>query len=1307
MNTVDIFPWNEHFNTGISIVDKQHKKLVKILNSLASHIACNSNENDLNIIFDELTEYTLYHFKTEEAIWHKYLPNDPLDNNHQAIHQQFIDTVIKLKEEQNTRPLIELAEEALGFLARWLASHILETDRYMAYLIFALKDGLPLNEAKQLAEVKMTGSTRLLIDIILSIYNILSTNTLHLMRELKTHQKLEEKVNNQDRYKDMLLELSTDFINLPLDKIDHNINKALEKMANFVGADRAYIFNYDYKLFTTTNTYEWCGKGILPQIKQLQNISMSSILHWSKVHAKGEYILIQDVDALEQGALRDILIPQKIKSLVTFPLFENLECKGFVGFDIVKKIHTFTTSEISILEIFSKLLSNIAQRKHNESILSNERSFLKTIFQVIPDLIWVKDANGVYLTCNYRFEDLFGAKETDIIGKTDYDFIDKSLADLYKISDKKVLKTGKSCINEEKVYFNNDGHEEIVQTTKVPLYNKEGKINRVMGISRNITSMKKIQKELEYKEHYQRALLDNFPFMVWLKDEQSHFLAINKPMAKACGYNETKNLIGKTDYDIWTKELAYLYTKDDKEVLLSGKSKIVEEPIKMPEKEIWVETYKSPFTINNQIFGTVGFSRDITDRKELEQKLIKERNLFEHYLNTVESIIVSLDIKGHIKLVNRKACELLGYSAEELIGQQWFEMCLDQPEGKEKVYPIFKDLIEGKIKGNEYYENNIITKTRKKHLVAWHNSYLKDEKENIIGVLSSGEDITLLKEQQRRLEHMAHFDTLTNLPNRILLSDRLNQGILYTKRNKTFLAIIYLDLDGFKEINDTYGHSNGDILLKVISNRIREILRESDTIARLGGDEFAIVLQDQKNKQDCVPLLNRILNVVSTPISYKNIIMKVSASIGVTFFNQNDTIDADQLLRQADHAMYQAKVAGKNRFHIFDVIEDKNLRSYNENLDAIEHALNNNEFIIYYQPKVNMRTGKFLGVEALIRWNHPQKGILSPSDFLPSIENHKLYIKLDSWVIKNVVEQIQKWKNQEINIIVSINISPLKLQESNFINNLQDLLSNYPDVKTSDFTFEILETSALEDIQHISYIMTECNKIGIDFLLDDFGTGYSSLSYLKSLPAKQLKIDKSFVRDMLDDIDDMAILEGIISLSSAFRREVIAEGVENIEQGKMLLRLGCEEAQGYIIAKPIPEEELLYWIKNWIPYSQWKDIKPFSRDDIPILYAITEHKIWIKDLISYIKEESILPPELNYKECRFGIWLYNQEKKERMKKEDFKKIEDLHIKVHTNVATIIGEYRDQSKKDTQLVIQEIIRCRDEFLVEFKKLFLLE
>ncbi|MBD3796259.1 MAG: EAL domain-containing protein [Campylobacterales bacterium] len=285
--------------------------------------------------------------------------------------------------------------------------------------------------------------------------------------------------------------------------------------------------------------------------------------------------------------------------------------------------------------------------------------------------------------------------------------------------------------------------------------------------------------------------------------------------------------------------------------------------------------------------------------------------------------------------------------------------------------------------------------------------------------------------------------------------------------------------------------------------------------------------------------------------------------------------------------MYHAKQSGKNRFHFFDTEYDKALRSRHESIENIKQALAQDQFVLYYQPKVNMLTGRVIGVEALIRWDHPKKGILPPGDFLPVIDNHILIVELGNWVIKNGIEQIQVCQEMGEDITISVNVHALQLHQHNFLNTLTELLEQYPEAKNGSLEFEILETSALENIGYIADIIQICKALGINFSLDDFKTSYSSLTYLKQLPINTMKIDSSFVIDMLHDPDDLAIVKGIIDLSKTFNKSVIAEGVETIEHGQRLVSLGCELAQGHAIAKPMPAEELKKWMKDWQAPESW------------------------------------------------------------------------------------------------------------------------
>jgi diguanylate cyclase (GGDEF)-like protein len=448
-------------------------------------------------------------------------------------------------------------------------------------------------------------------------------------------------------------------------------------------------------------------------------------------------------------------------------------------------------------------------------------------------------------------------------------------------------------------------------------------------------------------------------------------------------------------------------------------------------------------------------------------------------------------------------------------------------------------------------------------------------------------DITAIKEHQQQLEHIAHFDALTSLPNRVLLADRLQQALIHSQRRGQLVAVAYLDLDGFKLINDTHGHQAGDQLLIGVTSNMKQALREDDTLARLGGDEFVAVLADLTDASDSAATLTRLLAAAAKPVQYGEYALQVSASLGVTFYPQTEAVDADQLLRQADQAMYQAKLAGKNRYHVFDAEQDRSVRGHHESVEGIRQGLDQSEFVLFYQPKVNLRTGQVVGAEALIRWQHPVKGLLSPAQFLPVIEDHNLAIRVGEWVINTALSQMLSWQAEGLHMPVSVNVGARQLQQENFVQRLCDLLACHPLLAPSMLELEVLETSALEDIDHISKVIAACKKLGVGFALDDFGTGYSSLTYLKHLPVSLIKIDQSFVRDMLDDPDDLAILEGVIGLARAFKRQVIAEGVETVAHGTRLLQLGCELAQGYGIARPMPAASLAPWAAAWQADPAW------------------------------------------------------------------------------------------------------------------------
>jgi len=570
--------------------------------------------------------------------------------------------------------------------------------------------------------------------------------------------------------------------------------------------------------------------------------------------------------------------------------------------------------------------------------------------------------------------------------------------------------------------------------------------------------------------------------------------------------------------------------------------------------------------------------RDITKRKESEDKLTLAASVFSH---AREGIMIT-GAEGNILEVNDTFSVITGYTREEVLGKNP-RLLHSGKQSAEFYVEMWKSIAD-----KQHWQGEIWNRRKNQEIYAetLTISAVCDKSGNVINYVGLFSDITLAKEHQGQLEHIAHYDILTNLPNRVLLADRLSQAMVRSQRQGNSLAVVFLDLDGFKAVNDSHGHDVGDELLITASHRMNKALREGDTLARIGGDEFVAILVDLENTQDYELVLDRILEAVSTPVVINNIALHISASIGVTV-SPNDEVGAEQLIRHADQAMYVAKQTGKNRYHLFDLSQDNAIKVQCETLENTRKALYNDEFVLYYQPKVNMQTGHVIGVEALIRWQHPERGLLPPADFLPVLEKNIISIELGEWVIKTALAQIEKWQSESLDIPISVNIGAVQLRQKNFSARLAELLAEYPEVKPSYLELEVLETSMLGDIMQVSSIMRDCIGLGVSFALDDFGTGYSSLTYLRRLPASLIKIDQTFVRDMLIDADDLTIIEGVVGLAKSFKREVIAEGVETIEHGTALLQAGCKLAQGYGIARPMPAEAVPGWVANWQANESW------------------------------------------------------------------------------------------------------------------------
>jgi diguanylate cyclase (GGDEF)-like protein/PAS domain S-box-containing protein len=696
--------------------------------------------------------------------------------------------------------------------------------------------------------------------------------------------------------------------------------------------------------------------------------------------------------------------------------------------------------------------------------------------------------------------------------------------------------------------------------------------------------------ELQQSESHLRAIIAAEPECIKIVDAQGLLTQMNPAGLAMIEADSLEQVRGRDVKALLAPEYREAFAAMHQRVLAGESLQMEFEVLGLKGGRRWMETHAAPMWDHGQL-AQLAVTRDISERKGAQAKLLLAASVFGH---AGEGIIIT-DAKGTIVDINDAFTRITGYSREDAIGQN--PRILSSGRQDQGFYAaMWNALIEqghwsGEIwnrrKNGEVYAELITI------------SAVRDGQGSTQHYVALFSDITAIKAHQSQLEHIAHFDALTNLPNRVLLADRLQQAMAQAQRRQQLVAVVFLDLDGFKDVNDLHGHESGDQVLITLAQRMKEALREGDTLARIGGDEFVAVLIDLEDPSASVPLLNRLLMAAALPVPVGDLTLQVSASLGVTFYPQAQDVEADQLLRQADQAMYQAKLAGKNRYWVFDAAQDDSLRSHHESLERIRLALENNEFVLHYQPKVNMHTGQVVGAEALIRWQHPENGLLTPAAFLPVIEDHPLAVDVGDWVINTALSQMELWHAAGLDLPVSVNIGARQLQQANFVDRLQAILANHPLVSPTSLELEVLETSALADMAQVSQVIEACAQIGVKFALDDFGTGYSSLTYLKRLRVALLKIDQSFVRDMLDDPDDMAILQGVIGLAAAFKREVIAEGVETVAHGTALLHLGCELAQGYGIARPMPPEQMPAWAATWQPYAAWCELPWFGEKQDP------------------------------------------------------------------------------------------------------------
>ncbi len=778
------------------------------------------------------------------------------------------------------------------------------------------------------------------------------------------------------------------------------------------------------------------------------------------------------------------------------------------------------------------------------------KSFQKVI-DFVPLPIFFKDEKRNYIGSNKAFDVFMGDNRR------------KSLNELIRYAQNSFKKEFEISI----VADNSKEKQVVVHISD--LFNDNGQVCGKMGIIFDISEQVKAKKALEkWKDRYKIAL-DGANDGLWDWDLEKDEVIFSNRWKEIMGYGNKD--VAKNIYT-W---LNLVVEEDKKKVLaeldrhLNGESENfkVQHRVKTPDgKEKWVEVKaKAFFDSEGKARRMAGFTTDITELKKTEIKLKESEALFRLFMDNIPGSVFIKDENGRFVFVNEYMYKFFGY--KDLLNKT-FAAVLPKKAAKEIELKEKLVLIEQESK---VFEEKYVDSTKKPYIFKTYRFPIIQNNKRLIGGISL--DITKQKDFESKLNFLAHYDTLTSLPNRILFQDRLRHAIAYSKRYGKKIALMFLDLDNFKTVNDTLGHDYGDMLLIEISKRLKSALREQDTVSRLGGDEFTIILEGIRDDSYTSIVAQKLIDIISQPLKLKDKTVYVGVSIGISIY-PDDGKNMEELIKNADMAMYKAKESGKNNFQYFT--EDMNQEYYRklEITNGLRDAIKNDELYLLYQPKVDIKNHSIAGVEALVRWRHKELGNIPTEQFIEIAENSKLILELGEWILRKACVQARKWHIKGFrDIKIAVNFSINQLSHYGIVDTVKSVIEETK-IDPTRLEIEIVENVLMKNVHKVEKTLNSLRKLGITIAIDDFGTGYSSLSYLKRLPIHTLKIDKSFVKDLEVDSDDTQIVSAIIMMGKKLGLEIVAEGVETKEQLEFLKSQECYLMQGYYFSEPVREGEI-------------------------------------------------------------------------------------------------------------------------------------
>src|SRR5579863_6903141 len=817
------------------------------------------------------------------------------------------------------------------------------------------------------------------------------------------------------------------------------------------------------------------------------------------------------------------------------------------------------------------IAEDITERKRAEQELQQSEERFRQMAENITEVFWMTnpDKNKI-LYISPAYEKIWGRTCEGLYARPGAWLDAIHPEDREKISKSAIAKQTRGAYDEEYRIIRPDGSVRWIRDRAFPIKDKSGQVYRITGIAEDITG----RKEAEQQLRLQSAALRSAANAIEITDRHVRVLWVNPAFVRNTGY-ALEEVVGQISQLFKSERMSGSSLQDPWRTVLSGAPWQGEIATRRKDGSLYPEemTITPVRDERGEIAHFIAIKQDITARKQAEEALIHAKEFSENLIQTANVIILGLNTNGHIDIFNQAAEEITGYSFSEVKGKNWFEIFTPKKRFPQ-VWEEFNRLLAGGV--CKTFENPILNKSGEESYIIWQNSQVKIHGK-IVATISFGNDITERRHSEELVQHMAFYDLVTDLPNRNNLIDRMRNAMRLNAEVGNPMALMIMDLDRFKEINDTLGHHRGDLLLREVGSRLKSVLFKPDIVAHLGGDEFAVLLMRLARAEDIHLVIQKVQNILKPPFLMDGLPVAVEPSIGIALYPAHGRTPED-LLQRADIALHLAK-GGSSGQCLYDPAIDRHSPQRLALMAELRLAIEEEQLVLHYQPQINLKNRKMVGAEALVRWKHPERGMIPPDQFIGTAERTGLIHPLTHWVLQAAIRRCGAWRQAGLGIVVCANLSARNLLDPNLPHAVAELLRE-GDIAPDCIQFEITESTIMADPVRAQETLLKLHEIGIRFAIDDFGVGYCSLSYLQRLPVDLIKIDKSFVIHMTQSKGDAKIVRSTIDLAHNLGLGVVAEGVETEEILDRLDDMNCDAAQGYYFSKPLPAEEFTRWVRE-------------------------------------------------------------------------------------------------------------------------------